>query len=94
MEVKGKQLARVAVVVIVALIIGLGGHIWLKRTAPMREFKKQLEAAKLVHERNQLEIEMYEQQKRMDEIKAEQEADVPAYELTPKESKKGKKRKK
>lgn len=95
MEVKGKQVGCIAIVVAIILVICIGGHIWLKKTAPKREFIRLLETMRLVHERQQLDIEMYEQQKRMAEIKAEQEAGIPTYELTPAEpEKKGKKQKK
>lgn len=87
MEVKGRHLITVAVLIVVFLAVFFGGFIYLNKTAQKRAYIKQIETMRLVHEHQQLKIEIYEQQKRLAQINAEKEAKIPVLELSPSEKK-------
>jgi len=81
MKIEAKPRTLVAAVLVIVILVG--GYFYMNKTAPKRAYVRQLKDMRLIHERQQLDIEIYEQQKRLAAIKAEKEAAIPTYELTP-----------
>ena len=68
MEIKVKPKTIVAVVIVIAILIG--GYFYMRRTAEMRQYKTEIKQLRLITEHQGYEIKVIEQKAKLESLKA------------------------
>jgi len=80
-----KENAKTIITVLVTILLLCAGYLYIKRTAPTRQYKAEIKQLKLISEHQALEIEVQRQKMEIEAIKREVEKQTPSYKLTPKD---------
>lgn len=84
-EAKPRTLVKIGL----AIVILVGGHFYMKKTAPARRYKAEIKQLRMIDEHQSLDIKVYKQKIELEAIRrkiAQRGAQgKPTYKLTPKE---------